>query len=469
MTDSEDLNIQSENEQRFSPEQKKKMEAELDRKRKQEMLKLETDNKKLYDQIKERTKNFKRDDQESSRYVNIIKLTRFKKSFELDLKTPELLFDPIYENMVFLMKFTVIICEKIKRFFARKYREQGLERQDATTLFRVKLEKGELSTLKSLAYRVVFYIGQLRNFLEISIQKNILTPKFYLLYSQKHPGEFKTLRELQTSINGVALEQFLKQNKDRLGFVDSYFRRNAMKLLTIRQFKRTFTSKYLKDSVLKTMSFFKVTPDFRNSLCEFYYFYNMLADFFYIFQTDYVSKQYTNYKQQQAGNGSTIFKRRARLRSREFANVVRLQPRLPTTQELKIMSGELVKNNVKLGIGKRVIDNLRLFNKAAHLGSQEKKEKGETLDTIMDNLDQLIVTNHEKKQELDELKAKGGLTREARAGGAPDARRKPPRAGPGGARGRAARRGSRVRRRARAQRAGARRAQAGHPGRHGGR
>lgn len=339
--------------------------------------------------------------------MNIIKLTEFKKSYELDLKTPDLLFDPIYENMVFLMKFTIIIAEKIKRFFKRKVKEQKLDTEDETTLYRVELQDNEKSTLKSLTYRVVFYISQLRNFMITAIQKNILTPKFYLLYSQVYPGEFKTLRDLQNNINGIALEQFIKLYKDQLGFVDSYFRRNAMKLLTIRQFKRVFTRDYLKDSVMLAMSYFKVTPEFRNALCEFYYFYNVLADFFYIFQTEYASVQYSNFKQQQDGNGSAVQSQKSNLSHRDFANVIRLKSRAPSQTELKTMEVSLTKKNFGMGLGKKVLDNLKLFNESSAMGDLEKKEKNEQLNKIMGNLDKMIKSNKDDKMELDQFKQSG--------------------------------------------------------------
>ena len=316
---------------------------------------------KVYKQIRDKTQNFKRNDQESSRYFNIIKLTQFKKSYELDLKTPELLFDPIYDNMVFLMKFTIIICEKMKRFLKTKFKEQRIEQEERTTLFKLNLTDEERSIMKSMLYRVVFYINQVKNFMQISIQKNIITPKFYLLYTQENNGEFKTLREMQTNLNSIAITDFIKRNKPQLEFIDEYFRRNTMKFLTIRRFKRVFSDDYLKEAILEPMSYFKITPQVRNSICEFYYYYNAMADFFYTFQPMYISPAYLNMKQQKEGNGSTIYKVESKMLENNFRNVVRTTPRVPSTEELKELKNDLVRAKLGLGVRGFLIETLNLL------------------------------------------------------------------------------------------------------------
>jgi len=257
------------------------------------------------------------------------------------------------------MKYSIIIAEKIKRFFLRKQAEQGIDKNKKTTLFRISLTPKEKSILKSNTYRLVFYISQLKNFMVTSLQKNIVTPKFYLLYTHKYPGEYKSLRDMQTNINGLALEQFIKIYKEQLDFVNLYFRRNTMKILTIRSFKRIFGKKYLKDSILVPMSYFKVTPDFRNSLCEFFYYYNILADFFYIFQPLYMTNEYKQFKNKQTGNGSEVQNWKSTLKEVDFRNVIyQNSAPEPTKNELDLMNKSFMKKGLALNLGQKVIGNM---------------------------------------------------------------------------------------------------------------
>jgi hypothetical protein len=366
---------------------------------------LEYSNPKLFKQIKDRTDTYKRSNQDSSRFFNIINLTKFKKSYELDLKTPELLFDPIYENMVFLMKFTIIICEKIKRFFIHKKTEAGITDEKKTTLFRIQLSSEEKSTVKSLTYRVVFYISQLRNFMMSALQKNIITPKFYLLYTREYPGEYNSLRDMQTNINGLALEQFIKTHKEKLESIDIYFRRNTMKFLTIRSFKRVFEKKYLKDSILVPMSYFKVTPEFRYSLCEFFYFYNILSDFYYIFQPKYMTVEYKEYKNKQTGNGSEIMNHKSTLKAKDFSNIVYDHNRVPkpTNNEISEVNKTLMKKDLGLILGKMALDNI-INNSENDLSNRESRERFESFSMLQNQIKKNLDMNKYQQKRIQALK-----------------------------------------------------------------
>ena len=370
--DIDDLNIEESSDEKISDEDKSKLKNMVYNSTKRAKEAMEMNHPKIYQQMMDRTHEFLRNDQESSRYYNIINLTKFKKSYELDLKTTELQFDPIFDNMVFLMKFTFIMCEKIKRFFQRKFQEQGIQDLEQTDLFKLRLEAEERSTLKSIAYRVVYFINQIKNFIVIIIQKNILTPKFYLLYTQQFPGEYKTLRELQTNINGVALTPFIKKNKSKLEFIDLYFRRNAMKFLTIRRFKRVFSQKYLESAIIKAMSFFTVTDTFRTTLCDFMYYYNTYADFFYIFQPTYQSSAYIFLAKEKEGKGSEIQEVQGSTYDEDLKTVIRVVPRKPSAQQLQNFKMDLVKQKVQTGVRGSFV---KMFKEMQGKGDATSKNK----------------------------------------------------------------------------------------------
>jgi len=303
------------------------------------------------------------------------------------------------------MKFTIIMCEKIKRFFIHKKKEAGITDENKTTLFRIQLSSEEKSTVKSLTYRVVFYISQLRNFMMSALQKNIITPKFYLLYTREYPGEYNSLRDMQTNINGLALEQFIKTHKEKLESIDIYFRRNTMKILTIRSFKRVFEKKYLKDSILVPMSYFKVTSDFRYSLCEFFYFYNILSDFYYIFQPKYMTVEYKEYKNKQTGNGSEIMNYKSKLKSKDFSNIVydhNTVPK-PTNNEVSEVNKTLMKKDLGLILGKIAIDNI-INNSENDLTNRESRERIESFSMLQNQIKKNLDLNRSQQKRIQALK-----------------------------------------------------------------
>ena len=289
----------------------------------------------------------------------------------------------------------------------KKFKEQKISQNPDTDLFVLELTQEEKSKLKSLTFRVVFYISQLRNFMVNAIRKNILTPKFYLMYTQKHPGEFKTLKDMQTNINGMVLEKFIQSNKDDFPFIGTYFRQNAMKILTIRRFKRVFAMDYLQKSILIPMAYFKATPALRNSICEFFYFYNTLADFFYIYQPIYISKSYEIYKQQRDGNGSKIHRFQPNLKKRDFNNIVKINAREPSHQELKIMKKAINKSKLNTGLGNILMNVFDKNLENSNVSDREKKEAMEKNKIIRENLKKREVQNYQEEMQLKEhLQAK---------------------------------------------------------------
>lgn len=303
--------------------------------------------------MKKSSQNFIRDEKDISRFQPIINLTKFKVSYDFDLVDQELVFDPIYENMVFLMKYSIIILEKLRIFLDRKSKESKGNQLNYLKLELYPISKREKGLVKTLTYRAMFYMAQMRNYLNNMLKKNIITPKFYLMYSKDFPGEYSSLTSMQEDMNILAFEDFIRRNKENLTFISKFFKKNTMKFLTIRSYKRIIEKKYLKSTLLISMAYFKKSIPMRNVLCEFFYYYRAIANIFYIYNPDSATMNHKLRKHNENGNAAVIHSFKVPLEDENLSKIVQINPPEPAKKELVNLKDSLFKKNMltKLGIG----------------------------------------------------------------------------------------------------------------------
>lgn len=327
--------------------------------------------------ISKKTSLFQLDQTDNSRYQQILDLTLFHKSKDLPLMNYELKFDPIYDNMVFMMKYTVVLLEKVKRFLEKKHHDKDYKENGASNKYQADLRHHERKQLKTITYRAMYYIAQIRNYLLTIIQKKILTPRLFLLYNKERPGQFKTLTDMQTEINSLKFEEFIKINRDQLKYIGVFFKKNMMKILTIRMFKRIITSRYLQSTILLAKSYFNEDYMYRSTICEFFYYYNLLIDLFYLYMPQYTTVEYKIMKEDIEGSYLAIHKATPKLESSELPNVIRTNPRKPSMQELNKIEQNFKEKGMVVALGSNLLNRM---------SNNLKKNSSFTGDEKMDEL-----------------------------------------------------------------------------------
>ena len=327
--------------------------------------------------ISKKTNIFTLDKTDTSRYQQILDLTLFHKSKDLPLDSFELKFDPIYDNMVFMMKYTIVLLEKVRLFLETRHHDKDYEENGQSNKYQADLRHHERKQVKTIVYRAVYYMSQIRNYLLSIIQKNILTPKLFLLYNKERPGQFKTLTDMQTEINSLKFEEFIKINRDQLKYIGVFFKKNMMKILTMRMFKRVLSSRYLQSTILLAMGYFSNDYTMRTAICEFFYYYNFLIDLFYLYMPKYTTNDYKLAKQDLEGSEMAIHTVTPALENSELPNVIRWGVPNQTHAELVKIEKQLGNQGLLLGIGAGMLGRMKkdLMQNSNYLGGDGKKKQ----------------------------------------------------------------------------------------------
>lgn len=368
--------------------------------------------------VSKKTNVFTLDKTDTSRYQQILDLTLFHKSKDLPLDSFDLKFDPIYDNMVFMMKYTIVLLEKVRLFLETRHHDKDYVENGQSNKYQADLRHHERKQVKTIVYRAVYYMSQIRNYLLSIIQKNILTPKLFLLYNKERPGQFHTLTDMQTEINSLKFEEFIKMNRDRLKYIGVFFKKNMMKILTMRMFKRVLSSRYLQSTILLAMGYFSNDYTMRTAICEFFYYYNFLIDLFYLYMPKYITNDYKLAKQDLEGSEMAIHTVTPGLESSELPNVIRWGVPKQTHEELVKIEKRLGTQGLLLGVGKGLLGKLKknLMHNSNFMegegkeGEIEKANKQEQKYLKMYNKtmsDQKILGEMDIKAQLDETLKNG--------------------------------------------------------------
>lgn len=322
---------------------------------------------------------FERKKEDISRFKNIINLTAFKTSKDIDLTEQNLLFDPIHENFVFLLKYTNFLCEKLERFFNKKKNLDVYKKKEKENLiYSIQLTPLERAKVKMVLYRVLFYILQIKNYIKQIIVREIITPKFFLFYSRDHPGEYLNLSDMVKKMNLIEFERYINENKQRLKYIETFFKRNTIQILSLRRFKYVFRNNYLNKVILLAISLTSNSKYVRAVICDFFFFYNFILEYFYIFNPNYMSLEYFYYKQQEKGYNGSLRSTRFENHSNTFQNIVsenfpKIEPIEKNKLKKKVFSAlkKLDSNKFK----NFLVDNKEIDSDVKDLSKDESKEE----------------------------------------------------------------------------------------------